>query len=240
SCVALSAPGLSSAEALARLAEYGANELAPARRAGLLRELLRGLLSPLMVILLAASALAATVGQITDAIIIGVTVLLGAARDAFQTSRSTAAVERLRQSVVPLATVWRDGHWCEIARHELVPGDVIHLSAGDVVPADAWLVSTRGLHVQQAALTGESFPANKQASRDAGTYAKKPADPTEPDAVFMGTSVVSGVGIAMVAGTGSTTAFGAIAARLREELTFVGLLTFTDPPLSDAGELIAR
>ena len=211
--------GLSSAEARARLAQHGPNELARTKRTSALRELVRGLSSPLMLILLAASALAASVGEVTDASIIAITLLLGAALDAFQTSRSTAAVERLRQSVIPTATVWRDRHWSEIARREVVPGDVIHLSAGDVVPADAWLASSRDLHVQQAALTGESFPAEKQATPAEGAAARHgtaTADPNQVDAVFLGTSVVSGVGIAVVSTTGMRTAFGEIAARLRD------------------------
>jgi len=210
------ARGLSSDQVHARLRQYGPNALTRPERTGVLRELLRGLRSPLMLILLAASALAAFVGETTDATIIAVTVLLGAALDAFQTSRSTAAVERLRQSVVPTATVWRDDQWREIARADLVPGDTIHLSAGDVVPADAWLISTRDLHVQQAALTGESFPAEKQESPTTPRIARSeiPTDPSSNDAVFLGTSVVSGVAVAVVAATGSRTAFGEIAARL--------------------------
>ena len=103
-------PGLTSDQARALLAQHGPNDLAHAPRVGLLRQLVRGLFSPLMLILLAASAVAASVGEITDATIIFVTVLLGTALDAFQTSRSSAAVDRLRQSVIPTATVWRDGH----------------------------------------------------------------------------------------------------------------------------------
>jgi Mg2+-importing ATPase len=144
--------GLSAAEARRRLVEHGPNELARSQRMGALRQLLRGLGSPLMLILLGASVLAAAVGEVTDAVIIIVTVLLGTALDAYQTSRSSVAVERLRNSVIPTATVMRDGTWLEIPRHDVVPGDVIHLSAGDVVPADARLISSRDLHVQQAPL----------------------------------------------------------------------------------------
>ena len=154
--------GLSTAEATRRLARYGANELTAARPTGLARQLARVLVSPLMLILLAASALAASVGEHTDAAIIALTVLLGAALDAFQTSRSSAAVERLRSSVAPTATAYRDAQWAEIPRRNLVPGDAIRLSAGDVVPADALLIAGRDLHVQQAALTGESLPAERR------------------------------------------------------------------------------
>jgi Mg2+-importing ATPase len=210
--------GLSSADARARLAQYGPNELAHTPRVSVLRQLVRGLASPLMLILLAASALSAAVGQTGSAAIIVVTVLLGTALDALQTTRSTAAVERLRNSVIPTATVWRDNTWSEIPRRGVVRGDVIHLSAGDVVPADVRLISSRDLHVQQAALTGESFPAEKEANATAGSEFTHEVltDPARPDAVFLGTSVVSGVGIGLVVATGSETAFGGIAARLRE------------------------
>ena len=207
---------LSTAEARARLVQYGPNELVRARRTGPLRELLRGLASPLMIILLGASVLAASVGEVTDAVIIVVTVLLGAALDAYQTTRSSAAVERLQQSVVPTATACRDGEWREIPRRELVPGDVIHVAAGDVVPADARLVSGRDLHVQQAALTGESLPAEKRAPAEPAQRAESTSDPNQPDALFLGTSVVSGVGVAVVTATAERTSFGEIAARLRE------------------------
>ncbi len=211
--------GLSAADAAARLRKFGANEFAAAPRVNLVRQLARGLTSPLMLILLGASALAASVGEVTDAVIIVVTVLLGAALDAFQTTRSSAAVERLRHSIVPTATVHRAGQWMEIARRDVVPGDVIRLSAGDVIPADARLVTSRDLHVQQAALTGESFPAEKEASgatRASDDDAEHVVDPHQADAVFLGTSVVSGTGVAIVTATGARTAFGEIAARLRE------------------------
>jgi Mg2+-importing ATPase len=209
--------GLSSAEASARLAEHGPNELASAPRMGVARQILHSLMSPLMLILLGASAVAASVGEVVDASIIVGTVLLGVALDALQTSRSHSAVERLRSSIVPTATAWRDGRWEDIARRAVVPGDVIHLSAGDVVPADARLVTARDLHVQQASLTGESLPAEKAAPAvPPAIELKAPTDPGEPDAVFLGTSIVSGTGIAVVAATGSDTSFGAIAARLSD------------------------
>lgn len=105
----------------------------------------------------------------------------------------------------------RDGEWREIKRQEIVPGDIIRLSAGDLVPADAKLLESRDLYVQQGALTGESLPAEKEAQiQDNGT-----ADgPESPSLVFLGTSVVSGTAIGEVVATGAHTAFGAIAERL--------------------------
>jgi Mg2+-importing ATPase len=210
--------GLSSADAASRLQRDGANELTPAPRSDVLRQLLRPLISPLMLVLIGASIVAASVGEVTDAVIIIVTVLLGAALDGVQTARSTNALERLRRSVVPTATAERDGTWREIARRDVVVSDLIRLSAGDVVPADSRLITSRDLHVQQAALTGESFPAEKFAPDATVAPSGSPAastDPHDPSMVFFGTSVVSGTGIARVFATGARTAFGEIAARLR-------------------------
>jgi len=213
------AAGLSGAQAAARLQQFGSNEVAATERLSIPRQLVRGLSSPLTLILLAASVLAASVGERTDAIIIGVTVLLGALLDAFQTFRSHSALERLQQRVVPNATVNRDGAWVEMPRAGIVPGDLVRLGAGDVVPADGRLVFARDLHVQQAALTGESLPAEKEPASE-NAHERFPVaalrDPNARDAVFLGTSVVSGVGEVVVTATGPHTAFGQLAARLRE------------------------
>ena len=98
-------------------------------------------------------------------------------------------VERLREKVALTATVLRDGNWSEIPRRELVPGDIIRLTAGDLVPADARLLQSVYLHVQQAALTGESLPVEKDAQERTSTSGHL-ADVS--NAVFLGTSVVSG------------------------------------------------
>jgi Mg2+-importing ATPase len=159
---AAAAPGgLSSAEAAARLAQYGPNEPAPAKRGATVIELLVLFLNPLVVILLVASVVSLFLGQVADALIILIIVLLSIAIDFFQTYRSQKAIARLRENVTPTATVLRDGAWQEIRRREVVPGDVVRISAGDLVPADAELIEARDLYVQQAALTGESMPVEK-------------------------------------------------------------------------------
>ena len=197
----------------------GANELSRSMHVGLLRHIVSQLASPLMLILLAASGVAAWTGNTVDALIIVGAVALSVLLDAVQTARSTSAAERLRQTIVPTATVERDGAWRELPRAQLVPGDVVRLGAGDLVPADARLVEARDLHVQQAALTGESYPAIKQAGTEDGPTADaaQPADPSRPDLVFLGTSVVAGYGIAVVTATGARTAYGEIAARLADD-----------------------
>src|SRR5581483_10305000 len=123
---------------------------------------------------LVASAISASLGQRTDAVIIITIVLLGNAINFWQTYRSQQAVDRLRASVAPTATVERDGRWQEIPLRAVVPGDVIRLAAGDLVPADARLVEARDLSVQQAMLTGESLPVDKQPGAAADAAAAGP------------------------------------------------------------------
>ena len=156
--------GLTRAEAQRRLLEVGPNEPARRRRGAALGALLAFLTNPLVVILLVASGVSALLGDIANAVIIAGIVVLSVLLNFFQTYRSQRAAERLRAAVAPTASVLRDGVWSETPRHDLVPGDVIRLSAGDQVPADARLLETRDLHLQQAALTGESMPVEKDAS----------------------------------------------------------------------------
>jgi Mg2+-importing ATPase len=205
--------GLTTQEAEERLAQYGPNDPAPVRRRALLMELVSVFLNPLVIILLVASAVAAVLGEKVDAGIIFIIVLLGAAINFIQTFRSQRAIERLREHVSLTATVLRDGKWQEIKRHQIVPGDVVRLSAGDLVPADGRLLESRDLYVQQAALTGESMPAEKEArAADKETE----GTPLAPNLVYLGTSVVSGTAAALILATGTRTSFGAIAARLGE------------------------
>jgi Mg2+-importing ATPase len=203
------ARGLTSQTAAERLAEYGRNDPAPRKRRSTLVDFLRLFLNPLVVVLLIAAAASAVLGEVTDAAIIVAIVMLSNVLDFGQTRRSQKAVEQLQAQVAPSATVLRDGQWVDIPVAEVVPGDVVRLSAGDMVPADARLLESRELYVQQAALTGESLPAEKQARGDEVS--------THPDAenmVFLGTSVVSGTARALIVATGTATAFGDIAARL--------------------------
>ncbi len=203
--------GLTSLEAAERLRQFGPNDPAPPKRHAGTAELLILFLNPLVIILLIAAALAGFLGQLVDASIIVVMVLVGIAINFFQTYRSQQAIERLRSQVAPTATVLRDGEWREIARRDVVPGDTIRLAAGDLVPADARLLSSRDLYVQQAALTGESLPVDKEAVTDATNSL-----PDAHDKVFLGTSVVSGTATATVLATGRRTAFGDIAERLAQ------------------------
>jgi Mg2+-importing ATPase len=208
---AISSQGLSSEQAAARLSQFGLNDPTPVKRGASIRELLILFLNPLVIILLVASFASLLLGDTTDSLIILVLVLLGVSINFGQTYRSQQAIERLRENVTPTATVLRDGNWREIRRHEVVPGDLVRIAAGDLIPADGKLIEARDLYVQQAALTGESLPVEKDIR--SGDDQKR-GGPEARNLVFLGTSVVSGTGTVVILKTGSQTVFGAIAARL--------------------------
>jgi Mg2+-importing ATPase len=205
--------GLTSEQAHDLMVQVGPNEPVSGRRLGAPAQFLATFRNPLVLILLAASVAAATLGEPVDAAIIIVIVLLSNTLNFTQSYRSQRTADRLRQSVAPTASVLRDGQWVELPRHEVVPGDLIRLVAGDLVPADARIVEARDLHIQQASLTGESLPAEKTGP---GPAASAPTDADAPDRLFLGTSGVSGTATAVVTATGPRTAFGGIAARLAE------------------------
>src|SRR5215475_4171212 len=203
--------GLTLAEAQERLLVSGPNEPVAHRRGNGMRHMLAFATNPLVVILLLASLVSGLLHDVANAIIIALMVLLSVILNAVQTYRSQQAAERLREEVTPTAAVLRDGNWLDLPRQEIVPGDVIRLAAGDRVPADARLLTSRDLHVQQAALTGESMPTEKEA----GDISVAPAQLAEArNMVFLGTSVVSGTAQALVVATGPATAFGDIAVQL--------------------------
>lgn len=195
--------GLTSSEARARLAREGPNELVTKRRSPL-AQLLPLLGNPLALVLLVASGLSALLGQTVDAALIAGIMALSVSINLVQTWRSQKAAEKLRERVAPTATVRRDAQWLELPRRDLVPGDVVRLTAGDLVPADARLLEARDLHVHEAALTGESLPAEKAVGAGDGAAGK----------VWLGTSVVSGIATAVVTATGGSTEFGDVVARL--------------------------
>ena len=194
--------GLTSQEAKTRLAKIGPNEQAPARRAAGLIQFLFLFANPLVIILLIASAVSAFVGEIVNASIIALMVVVSIVINFFQTWHSQRAAERLRGQVAPKATLLRDGKWSELPWREIVPGDVFRLSAGDLVPADARLLQAKDLHVNQAALTGESLPVEKEAAAK-GAMLETASENSANDrhAVFLGTSVVSGTATALVTAT---------------------------------------
>jgi len=204
--------GLTEAEAARHLARYGPNAADPGSRFGPLVEFGRLVLNPLVLILLVASGVSAIVGDTVGSLIIVVIVLVSLSLDFFQSYRSQAAAQRLAQLIATTASVYRDGKTREITFRELVPGDVIALSSGDLVPADCRLIQSRFLSVNQAALTGESLPSSKEAE-DLAAPVDEPAPAT--NSVFLGSSVESGTATALVVNTGANTELGHISSFLR-------------------------
>ena len=204
--------GLSTEEAERRFATHGANAPPSNHTRAAFRDLIRAAANPLNIILLLAAIASTSLGAATDAAIIGTMVLLSTALNYWQIFRSERAMRALQSKLAPMATARRDGQWLEIERRRLVTGDVIHLSAGDLVPADARLLQTTDLHVQQSALTGESMPAEKRACPDMLAC----GGPQSESLVFLGTSVLSGTATAVVFATGSDTGFGTIVEKLAE------------------------
>jgi Mg2+-importing ATPase len=182
----------------------------PGARVAPLRILLGQFASPIVVLLAAAAALSLAVGERTDGSIILGILLASGLLGFWQEHRAGDAVARLLSTVRTTATVRRDGAEREVPLDEVVPGDVVLLRAGTTVPGDALLLESRDLYVDEAALTGESFPAGKVA----GTVAADAALARRSGAVVLGTHVVSGLATAVVVRTGARTEFGAIAHRL--------------------------
>jgi len=201
---------LTNQEAELRLRRCGYNECRPIRRSNQLANFLQLLLDPMVIVLFLAAAVSGFLGQKIDATIITTIVLLGVTINFVQSQRSAIAIEGLRAQVQPVTAALRAGEWRQIPQRLLVPGDIIRLSAGDVVPADSLLLSAEHLRLLQSALTGESFPVEKEAASG-----REPAlDLDTPWMIFLGSSVISGSGVARVCTTGPGTVFGDIATRL--------------------------
>jgi Mg2+-importing ATPase len=202
--------GLSSSEARSRLKRYGPNQVRDQRHTPLVWQFLRRFRNPLVLILVAASIVSALTGDIPSFGIIASTILLSVTLDFVQEHRAGQAAMRLSQSVALLATVVRDGTQKRIRATQVVPGDIVILAAGALVPADGVLLEARDLHVNEALLTGEPFPVQKETVVHAD--ATDTVDAT--NALFMGTSVVSGTARLLVYRTGVATAMGDISRSL--------------------------
>ena len=209
--------GLSDAEAVARLAQFGRNELPTQQRTGPLKRFLSQFNNLLIYVLIGASVVTGVLGYTKDTLVILAVVFVNAAIGFVQEGRAEAAISTLRRLLAPMASVLRSTHRRKVDAAEIVPGDIILVEAGDRVPADARLIDAAGLKVQEAILTGESVPADKS------------VDPVPQDAslgdrtsmIYCGTLVVSGQGRAVVTATGSKAEIGRISDLLAgvEELT---------------------
>jgi Mg2+-importing ATPase len=202
--------GLTSGQASQRLLTYGLNALEAKAKASALRLFLNQFKNPLVLILLFATIISAITKDWVDSLII-LAIVLGSALLTFvQEYNASTAVEKLRAQVHITATVLRDGSPKTIPSEEVVPGDVVQLSAGSLIPADAILLEALDFYVNQAVLTGETFPVEKKPGQ-----VPPDASLTErTNCVFMGTNVRSGSARALVIHTGKSTAFGQIAQRL--------------------------
>jgi Mg2+-importing ATPase len=203
--------GLSQDQASARLAEVGANALR-SHGARPFAVLVRQLRNPLLVLLVAASLTSFAVGERTSALIILAIICLSVGLGFFNEYRSELAVEALHSQLRHTALSIRDGEPVAVDVTELVPGDVVRLAVGDVVPADLRVLNSDGLECDESVLTGESLPAEK--CSDPVTAPESPQD--LPSCAFMGTVVREGSGLGVVVGTGGRTEFGAIALKLGE------------------------
>jgi Mg2+-importing ATPase len=206
------AEGLTAAEAAARLAEHGPNVLSADRRPGFGKLLWHAVLNPLVILLAALSAISFATGDPRAGTVMLLMIALSVGLKLIQEARAGNAAAKLKAMISVTATVRRDGTPQEIPISQLVPGDVIHLGAGDMVPGDVRIVLAKDLFVAQGALTGESVSVEKHAVENAKTAA-----PIElANIAFLGTSVESGSATAVVVTTGKDTYLGSMAESLSE------------------------
>ncbi|MCE9607880.1 MAG: HAD-IC family P-type ATPase, partial [Planctomycetia bacterium] len=208
------AQGLAAADIIPRRTRYGANELPAAKAEPAWRRFAAQFHQLVVWILIFAAMIAGATGDWLDTVAILAIVLLNALLGFVQEERAERALESLKKLSVPMTRVRRDGEIRSLPAAELVPGDVVLLEAGDTVPADCRLVESFALTVQEATLTGESVPAEK----DAGALSPIMAAVADrANMAFFGTTVAAGKGLAVVVATGPTTELGKIAGMLARE-----------------------
>ncbi|WP_418417358.1 cation-translocating P-type ATPase [Blautia sp.] len=212
--------GLSTGEARERLSRYGKNELEKGRKTSLLQRFLKELADPMIIILIVAAAISGITAfyegeSFADVIIILSVVVINAVLGVVQESKAEAAIEALQEIAAATSKVLRDGKVTVLKSDELVPGDVVLLEAGDAVPADGRIIESASLKIEEAALTGESVPANKIAGLlklDSGEKDVPLGD--RKNMAYMGSTVVYGRGKMVITGTGMKTEMGKIAEAL--------------------------
>jgi Mg2+-importing ATPase len=205
--------GLTEEEAAARWEKYGPNEVAREKRHDWFERLIVAVRNPLVILLtiLAIISFVAPQGDAITGVIMLAMVVLGVSLRFVQETRADTAAAKLKAMISVTATVVRDGQPKEIPLRELVPGDIVKLSAGDMVPGDVRLLSAKDLFVIQATLTGESMPVEKTDARDT----RESLAPIERNNLcFLGTSVETGSATAMICSTGAQTYFGKVAKSL--------------------------
>ena len=203
--------GLTNDEAGRRLRLYGPNSLVHESRFAVLFSFFSFFANPLVIILVIASGISLALGEQVGGLIIITIVLFSVLLNFLMEFQARHAVEEIQKQIATTAAVVRDGHEQELPIAELVPGDVIRLKAGDLVPADARLLDAKDLHLRESVLTGESLPVEKTAT-DLSKEKHGVADAS--NSVFLGTAVQTGIGTAVIVCTGKDTACGEIAHRL--------------------------
>lgn len=205
------ADGLTAGEVRRRFKQYGPNSFALELKQSSLMRLLSHASNPLVLLLSALGLLSFLTGDMRATVVIFVMVILGIILRFVQEMRADKAAEKLKAMVSNTATVIRAGKEREVALKMLVPGDIVHLAAGDMVPADVRLLYTKDLFLNQSALTGESLPVEKKA----GAISTDNPNPLElPNTCFHGSNVVSGAATAVIIHTGNRSYFGSLAASL--------------------------
>lgn len=203
--------GLTSGEATLRLKQFGANVIIEQKMFAPLLMIFKKLSSPLLLLMVSISIVSFVIGQRTSAIFVILMVVLSVVFDFFNSYKSQKIIEKLAKRVSTKVTVMRNSVKQEIDIKDVVPDDILFLSAGNIIPADCQLLESDDFYVDQSALTGESIPCEKIATNK--RLNKKNAIEDE-STIFMGTSVVSGFGTARVITTGKQTKFGKIAGEL--------------------------
>ena len=202
------ANGLNQAEVEARLEQYGSNEVAKEKRRTWLMRLWDNIKNPLVILLTVLGIISYLTSDIRTTLVIFLMVILGIVLRYVQESRADTAAEKLKAMVSTTTSVLRDGKRQEIPLVELVPGDIVTFSAGDMIPADVRVLTAKDLFLNQAALTGESLPVEKT-TFPVGASIQNPLE--MPNLCFLGSNIESGTGTAVVVQTGSGTYFGSLA-----------------------------
>ncbi|BDZ29977.1 cation-translocating P-type ATPase [Lactiplantibacillus sp. WILCCON 0030] len=200
--------GLQQSEASQRLAQYGHNALNQQKTTSMLQKFMAQFKDFMIIVLLVAALIAAFTGEVVDAVIILLVVVLNAIFGVFQESKAEEAINALKEMAAPDATVLRDGEFKTVKSDELVPGDIITLEAGDIVPADVRLIESASLKVEESALTGESVPVEKQAEL---LTADDLAIGDRLNMAYMNSNVTYGRATGIVVATGMQTEVGRIA-----------------------------
>jgi Mg2+-importing ATPase len=206
--------GLTDEEAAARLREHGPNVLAKDTRAGVLLLIGHAVLNPLVILLAILSGISFATGDVRAGAMMAVMIALGAGLKLVQKARADTAAAKLKAMISVNATVIRGGQARDTPISQLVPGDIVALAAGDMIPADVRVLAAKDLFVNQSTLTGESFPVEKFEA-EKNPAARSPVEFTS--VAFLGTSVESGSGTAVVVATGQETYLGGTARSLTEE-----------------------